>query len=353
MKRTIAIPATLLALALLACSLPSNAGTGGPPTPIPVGPTQPAGEPAPTATATALSTATAYPVVPISAVSVQLEGVAYKAYQMPGDPFRFVCQEPCKLDEQYIFAEYAGFKQAHAKLIELTGIDTLAELQPVDMHLDVYDSVCGDWPGGHAYIYAHEHRAFTCSDGPGYYPTLQEQIQAAATVDGQYFTVHEYMHTLFFGRLSGTFGSFSDPKAYFIHDYVVPVPSYAVGILDPAGFCSYRNELAPGDYGGWLISELCTQDSFQLADLARSLVALDDLYQSGGGQFAQPGYLHPAPTVAQYRDILNQLLGTDTTNAFAAACWPSGLFGNSYTPPAACASSSSGGSSDATATPVR
>jgi hypothetical protein len=166
------------------------------------------------------------------------------------------------------------------------------------------------------------------------------------------------MHTLFFGRVTGTYGSFSDGKAYFFHDFVVPLPSYAVGILDPAGFCSYRDNLAPGDYGGWLISELCTQDGFQLADLARSLVALDVLYQSGGGLVAQPGYQHPSPTVAQYRDILNQLLGTDTTNAFASACWPAGLFGNSYTLPAACTSGTGGGSSggssgEATPTPVK
>ena len=331
MKRTIVAAALTLALALLACNLPGGMPASNPPT------------------APADVTSIPITIVPVPASSIEIEGVPYKAYQMPGDPFRFVCQEPCALDEQYILAEYAGFRLAHAEMLDLTGIDTLAELQPVDMHLDVNDSVCGVWPGGHAYVYAHAHQAYTCTDGPGYYPTLEEMIRNAATLDGQYFPVHEYMHTLFFGRLSGTAGSFSDPKAYFFHDFVVPLPSYAVGILDPARFCSYRGDLAPGDYGGWLISELCTQNGFQLADLARSLVALDQLYQSDGGQVPQEGYEHPAPTVAQYRDILDQLLGSDTTNAFASACWPSGLFGYSYSLSAACA----GSLSNATATSVK
>jgi hypothetical protein len=40
--------------------------------------------------------------------------------------------------------------------------------------------------------------------------------------------------------------------------------------------------------------------------------------------------------VAQYRDILTKLLGSDTTPAFAAACWPAALFGNSFSPTAGC-----------------
>lgn len=335
MKRTIALITTALALTLSACNLPSGGVAGDPSSPT---------WPAPSGV-----TAAPAAIVPVPATSVQIEGVAYQAYQMPGDPFRFVCQEPCALDQQYIFAEYAGFRLAHVRLLELTGIDTLAELQPVDMHLDLNDSVCGVWPGGHAFVYAHTHQAYTCTDGPGYYPTLEEKIQMASTLDGQYFPLHEYMHTLFFGRLSGTAGNYSDSRAYFFHDFVVPLPSYAVGILDPAGFCSYRFELAPGDYGGWLISELCTQNGFQLADLARSLVALDDLYRSGEGQVYQEGYDHPAATVAQYRDILNQLLGSDTTNAFASACWPPGLFGNNYSLPPACITSPT----DATPTSVK
>jgi len=275
-------------------------------------------------------------IVPVPVSSVQIEGVPYSAYQIPGDPFRFVCQEPCPHDPQYIYAEYAGFRLAHAMLIQLTGVDTLAELQPVDMHLGFEDGICQVHPGGHASIYAHTRQAYTCTDGPGLYPTIEEKIRTAARPDGQYFPLHEYMHTIFFGRISGRAGEYANPKARSFHDFVNPIPSYAIGILDPAEFCSYHDPLAWGDFNGMLISELCRQNGFTLPDLALSLIQLDKAYLSGAGQDSQDEYEHPVPTVAQYRDILNGLLGGDTTPAFAAACWPPELFGNSYNLVGAC-----------------
>jgi hypothetical protein len=297
----------------------------------------------------AADTPTPPEVVPIKGVPVQIEGAAYTAYRMPGDPFRFVCQDPCPLDPQYIYAEYAGFRAAHVMMVAMLGIDTLVELQPVDMHLVLQDSICGSNPYGHAYIYNMVHQAYTCTDGPGYYPSMKEKIQKAALASEQYFPIHEYMHTLFFGRISGKVGSFYDYKAEFFHDYVVPVPSYVVGFLPPASFCAQDTGLAPGDFGGGLITELCRQNGFNLDKLKLSLVELDNLYQSGGGQVIMDGYQHPAPTVAQYRDILNSLLGSDTTGAFAAACWPPELFGNSYSPLPACIVPVESG----TATPVK
>jgi hypothetical protein len=281
------------------------------------------------APATEVATAAAA-IAPVPATAVQIEGVPYTAYQIPGDPFRFVCQEPCGLDPQYIFMEYDGFRLAHEMLIQLTGIDTLAELQPVDMHLELEDSICNELPVGHAYVYSEAGTAYTCSDGPGYYPTMEEKIRKAAEPESQYFPLHEYMHTIFFGRISGNAGDFQDYKVQSFHDYVVPIPSYAIGILDPVGFCSYRDPNPPGDYGGWLINELCRRNGFSLAYLTQSLIELDGLVQSGGGQVRNDAYGHPVPSVSQYRDILNRLLGSDTTPAFAAACWPPGFFGNSF-----------------------
>jgi len=299
--------------------------------------------------ATAEGTPALAEIVPVPTSLIQIEGMPYIAYQIPGDPFRIVCQEPCPLDEQYILAEYAGFRLAHSMLIELTGIDTLPELQPVDMHLDFEDSICSELPVGHANVYAHTHQAYTCTDGPGYYPTIDEKIRMAARPEGQYFPLHEYMHTIFFGRISGRAGDFQDYKAAWVHDYVVPLPSYALGLLDRAGFCSLRNDPPPGDYDGWLINELCRQNGFELAHIALSLIALDDLVRSGGGQDVQEGYEQPVPTVEQYRDILNSLLGSDTMTAFADACWPPQLFGNSYSVRPACVVETIEG----TATPVQ
>jgi hypothetical protein len=344
----------LLMAALAGCHMPRAADEG------PISPseeaqiaTPPLGESVTSTTTppeeSVASTSTPPEVVPIPGVPVQIEGSAYTAYQLPGDPFRFVCQDPCPLDPQYIYAEYAGFHSAHAMMVAMLGIDTLVELQPVDMHLVLEDSICGPNPYGHAYIYASVHQSYTCTDGPGYYPTMEEKIQKAALAREQYFPIHEYMHTLFFGRLSGTAGSFHDYKAEFFHDYIVPVPSFAIGIVNPASFCTQDTGLAPGDYGGALITELCQQNGFNLTYLKLSLIELDNLYQSGGGQVIVEGYQHPAATVAQYRDILNSLLGSDTTGAFAAACWPPELFGNSYSPLPACIVPVESG----TATPVK
>ena len=314
-------------LPLLACNLmivapkPAQTSTQGIHTPQSTGPAP---------VATSLSTLESAEIVPIPVTSVQIEGMPYQAYQIPGDPFRFVCQEPCPHDPQYIYAEYAGFRLAHAMLIKLTGVDTLAELQPVDMHLGYEDAFCRNWPGGHASIYLHVHQAYTCTSGPGLYSTIEETIRMAARPEKQYFPLHEYMHTFFFGRISAREGEYAHPKARSFHDFVNPIPSYALGILDPAGFCSYRDPIPWGDFNGRLISELCRLNGFTLPDLALSLIELDKLYLSGGGRNYEDGYDHPVPTVAQYRDILNGLLGSDTTPAFAAACWPPELFGNSY-----------------------
>jgi len=339
------LAAMMLMVGLASCNLP-----GAPAGEITSTPTKDVQIVSPPAEATAEGTSTPIEIVPIPVSSVQIEGVRYDAYQIPGDSFRFVCQEPCPLDLQYIYAEYAGFRRAHAMLIELTGVDTLTELQPVDMHLVLEDSICTEFPYGHAYLYALTHQAFTCTEGPGYYPTIEEKIQKAAQAEEQYFPLHEYMHTIFFGRISGKAGNFQDYYAEFFHDFVVPLPSYAIGVVNPAEFCSYRNENpSRGDYPLWLISELCRQNGFQLEDVALSLIELDKLYQSGGGQVHLEGYKYPVPTVAQYRDILNGLLGSDTTNAFADACWPPELFGNSYSIHAACQITSSTG----TATPIK
>jgi hypothetical protein len=301
------------------------------------------------AEATSAVTSAPVAIIPVPFSSIQIEGVPYTAYQIPGDSFRIVCQEPCPLDQQYIFAEYAGFRLAHPMLIAMTGIDTLTELQPVDMHLVIDDSKCRELLGGHAYVYTSTHKAYTCTDGPGFYPTIDEKIEKAAQPEEQYFPLHEYMHTIFFGRLSGQAGGFYDSYAEFFHDYVVPLPSFAIGVMDPAGFCSYRNQNPTlGDYPIYLISELCMQNGLQLKDLALSLIELDKLVQSGGGQ-VEMGYTHLVPTVSQYRDILNRLLGSDTTQAFSDACWPPQLFGNSYRVTPACLSLLTA----ATSTPVK
>ena len=106
----------ILAVGLAGCNFPGFRGGG-----IPSTPTGEVQITAQAAEATSEGTPASAEIVPIPVSSIQIEGVPYSAYQIPGDPFRFVCQEPCPLDLQYIYAEYAGFRLAHARLIELTG----------------------------------------------------------------------------------------------------------------------------------------------------------------------------------------------------------------------------------------
>ena len=98
-----------LMVGLAGCNLPGAVGEGITPALTEV--VQNNGQ---AAEATGVGTSIPNEIVPVPVSSIQIEGVPYLAYQIPGDPFRFVCQEPCPLDLQYIYAEYAGFRLAHA-----------------------------------------------------------------------------------------------------------------------------------------------------------------------------------------------------------------------------------------------
>src|SRR6185369_17171441 len=110
---------------------------------------------APALLVAAFGATAAPPAVPYTLI--QLQGkqggpftgapVTYRAYQAPGDTFRIVCQEPCAIAEDLIFAAYAGFKPAKEQLVALAGIDSLPGLQPFDIHLNG-DSWCGPYHTG-------------------------------------------------------------------------------------------------------------------------------------------------------------------------------------------------------------
>src|SRR3954451_25322582 len=85
------------------------------------------------------------PVIPRSQVTI--EGKPYDAYQDPAETFRIVCASPCAIDEATVFAKYAGMREAKHLLVDATGIDTLPQLQPVDVHLAA-DDACGPFNAG-------------------------------------------------------------------------------------------------------------------------------------------------------------------------------------------------------------
>ncbi len=272
-------------------------------------------------------------IVPIPASEIWIDDEPYQAYQASGDPFQLVCPSPCPFDPQLIYAQYAGFRSAHDILIRLTGVDTLPELQPVDIHI-ASDGKCGKLEESESLAYANydDHfRAYACTfifeyfegaGGTAYSP------EDAVRLDRQAIPIHEYLHTVFFGRTSMTIGAF--------HDFVTPV---ALFVWDERPeedfFCDYHPQTPPGDMGGYLLQELCRRNGLDWEKLALSLVELDRVYRSGEGKLEE-GFQHPVPSMVQLRESFNRVLGSDTSQAFIHACWPGGLFSEDYTLPASC-----------------
>ncbi len=320
-------------LLVMACNLPSPAVDGA--TPLANAPIPLADAPTVPVEATAIVTAPtqgAVEIVPVPVTEIQINGASYLSYQMPGDPFRFVCQQPCKGAPEVIFGQYAGFRRARESLLQLTGIDTLPELQPVDVHLSS-DSKCGNFDASSALSFAYYDlpgNAYTCNFVFDYRGVNGQSYTAeeASQIFEQTILVHEYLHTIFFGRVP------SEVDA--MHDFVTPIGQYVGSQWQgDAELCANHPSTPPGDFGGNLMWELCRQNGFTLAAWKASLIELDALYQAGSGQL-QMGFSHPSPSMSQYREILNRVLGSDTRQAFADACWPAALFADSYTLSDAC-----------------
>jgi hypothetical protein len=297
---------------------------------------------APAATETATSTPTSVPrspiepthvlIVEIPPTTVEIDGAPYQAYQAPGDPFRFACPIPCKVSPSLIYAQYAGFKVARDILLKITGVDTLPELQPVDIHVS-NDPKCGELKNAPALSYAgHDPHgnAYLCTyifeyaqgfNGQPYTPDV------ALRLDQQTILIHEYLHTIFFGRVT--------QKAGAMHDFVTPIALEVTGTLSSPDLCQYHPVTAPGDYGGWLIYNLCRDAGFTLDKFAPTMKAVDRLYRGDDGKVNE-GYKHLVPTMAQFRFELHKVLGRDPAGAFQDACWPAALFEDIYTLSDAC-----------------
>jgi hypothetical protein len=282
---------------------------------------------------TGLPTLTPLSILPVPSSTATIEGAAYDVFQASGDPFRFVCPHPCTVDPELIFAQYAGFRAAYEIMLGYTGVDTLAELQPVDLHIK-NDPLCGELskspalsyavrdPGGHAYICTFLFEYAKGYQGQPYSPEI------AVRLDQQVIFIHEYLHTIFFGRTTGNAGA--------MHDFVTPLAMVVGGLLHGDDeLCAYHPESPPGDYGGYLIQQLCAQNGFRLEDLRLSLIELDSLYSSDGG-LLQEEYRHLVPSMVQFREILNRVLGSETSQAFIDACWPARLFDEDYILPESC-----------------
>lgn len=264
--------------------------------------------------------------VELPAAPVDIEGVSYMAYQANGDPFRFVCPAPCVGFSQLMYWQYSGFKAAHELAVKTMGVDTLAELQPVDIHV-LEDQKCGRRadapepsfaghdPRGRAYVCSFVFEAFKNS------PITPEAARDAARLDHQTAIIHAYLHTIFFGRTPSQAGA--------MHDFVTPLALYVTGVLPGGDLCTYQPETPPGDYGGSLIRALCQDDGFEIEDLAAAMKAVDRIYRRDDGK-VEERFDHPVPDMAQFRWELRGVLGQDVSGAFKDACWPANLFEDTY-----------------------
>jgi len=137
-------------------------------------------------------------VLPVPKSHVMIEGKSYDAYQDPAETFRIVCQTPSAIDETAIFAKYAGMREAKHLLIDATGIDTLPQLLPIDVHLAA-DDACGPFNpnvAGDAGQYPSDGRGRLClfavENGTRPPPTVPDPLvpETAIKLDHQGLFVH-------------------------------------------------------------------------------------------------------------------------------------------------------------------
>jgi hypothetical protein len=261
-----------------------------------------------------------YPVIPSSVFSLsgnqlgQTSPTAtYRGFQNPGDTFRVVCPEPCPVDLNAIYAFYAGFKQAKSQLVSLMGVDSLASEQPFDLHI-ANDTWCGDYTDqtGDAGTYRASSGAtgtFGCfwfANRSNYFEPFEPQYVSALPY--HLLTVHEYTHTIFFGRHFYSYEDFAKAMSFDVSGIGGGPP-----ITDPCD--PTLDDVSQGK----LLWALCRLNGLAYSQLPAALQPLASLSQSGQGAIPSRPQI---TTVFQFRKILDGVLGGSTTDAFLAAKIP-------------------------------
>ena len=233
----------------------------------------------------------------------------YRGYQNPGDTFRVVCPEPCPVDANTIYAFYSGFKQAKNQLIQFMGVDSLPTLQPFDLHI-ANDTWCGNFTtgltgdAGQYPVYSGRTGSFGCfwyADRTNFFQPFQPQY--VSTVPYHLLSVHEYTHTIFYGRHFNSYEDMAKAASFYVCGLggAPPITDACAMSLDRAA-------------QGKLPWALCQLNGFTYAKLpaamqgmaAASLAAQDVVYSN-------------VTSVYGFRKILNGILGGETADAFLAA----------------------------------
>ncbi len=237
-----------------------------------------------------------------------LQGTAYTTYREPSDTtYRIICQTPCPIPLATLQAASDGFRAAKVQLLALSGLDTLAALQPVDMAFEA-NSLCPLIPGASGYSSTYfpygmgagqPRRAKSCLFLWNYQQAGQIDYftpEQAGLISSQTLAIHEYAHSIFFDRHRQSYEDFVRYWSYAITGNV-PLPD---------GMCSENlvTYMAPMMY------ELCQRYGATDADLRFALARLDQLYTQG------QGYHGPTTSVAQLRAAFDQRFEAHTGSLF-------------------------------------
>ena len=261
---------------------------------------------------------TTFPAVPSTVFSISGDQLGhstpaaqYRAYQNPGDTFRVVCPEPCPVDPNTIYAFCSGFSQAKNQLIQLMGVDSLPSLQPFDAHI-ANDTWCGNYvtgltgDAGQYPAYSGRTGAFGCfwyANRDNFFEPFQPQF--VSTVAYHLLTVHEYTHTIFFGRHYASYEDMAKAASFYV--------SGDGGTPPITDACTMSLDLVNG---GKLLWALCQLNGFTYAKLPAAMQQMAAASLAGQNTTMLGSNV---TTIYSFRKILSNVLGSDTSDAFLTA----------------------------------
>ncbi len=242
----------------------------------------------------------------------------YDAYFIPGETFRIICQQPCPIEENILKQKVVGADAAIRALIDLTQIDVLPILEPVDIHLT--SSVeCGNYQeklqrNGYVSRFSGGRPQGVPSVTPGSYMCLweydDEQLilplneENALRIEAQGVLVHEYAHILFYRR------SFASPEGF-----VQALQLYVSGAWDGEArgrtnfprmtdACNPELERRVTD-----VYLLCSRCGFQMHDFRTVLQQVSDLYTREAGEA-----IEGKVSIPQLKQIIDDITGRDSVS---------------------------------------
>lgn len=242
----------------------------------------------------------------------------YDAYFIPGETFRIICQQPCPISENILKKKVVGADAAIRALIDLTQIDVLPILEPVDIHLT--SSVeCGNYQeklsrNGYVSRFSGTRPQGVTRVTPGSYMCLweydDEQLilplneENALRIEAQTVLVHEYAHILFYTR------SFASPEGF-----VQALQLYVSGAWN--GESRGRNNFPRmTDACNPLLESratdvylLCTRCGFQISDFRIILQRVHEIYSRGTGEA-----IEGKVSIAQLKRIIDEITGRDSVS---------------------------------------